>query len=221
MDKGPGTDFKKLDAAMQRYIQQKKLAGIQILVARQEDVIYRQSYGYKNLFRRIPVEDDTIFRVFSMTKPITSLAVMMLWEEGHFGLDEPVSNYIPSFRQMKVYNPDGSPVPLSRVITFHDLLTHTSGLGYGLDRSSPVECMYADANILRMDEGLAAKMERITALPLHHQPGERFTYSVATDVLGHLVELISGQSLDTFMKNGYLKIALYFRVWGYCVLIFF
>ncbi len=200
-DNAPEIDSKMLDAAMQRYIQQKRLAGIQILVAHQENVIHCQRYGYQHLYKGIPMAEDTIFRVFSMTKPITSLAVMMLWEEGHFALQDPISRYLPSFRNLKVHNPDGSPLPLSREITFHDLLTHTSGLGYGLDQSSPVEKLYARANILRMDEGLADKIDRITALPLHHQPGERFTYSVATDVLGHLVELISGQTLDIFLKE--------------------
>jgi CubicO group peptidase (beta-lactamase class C family) len=200
-DRTPAFDSNSMDNAMQAYVSQKKLAGVQILLGHRERVIHRQCYGYQNLVKKTPMTDNTIFRIFSMTKPITSLAVMMLWEEGHFDLSEAVSDFLPSFTNLKVHNPDGSPLPLSRPITIHDLLTHTSGLGYGLDQSSPVERLYARANILRMDESLADKMERITALPLHHQPGERFTYSVATDVLGHLVELISGQPLDTFLKE--------------------
>ena len=200
-DRTPVFDLGSLDNAMQAYVSQKKLAGIQILLAHRDRVIHHQCYGYQNLRTKTPLTDDTIFRIFSMTKAITSLAVMMLWEEGHFDLHDAVSDFLPSFKNLKVYNPHGSPLPLARPITFHDLLTHTSGLGYGLDQSSPVERMYARANILQMDEKLADKMERITALPLNHQPGERFTYSVATDVLGHLVELISGQSLDVILKE--------------------
>jgi CubicO group peptidase (beta-lactamase class C family) len=197
----PMFDPTGIDNAMQDYVSQKKLAGVQVLLAHRDRVIHRHCYGYANLVKKTPMKDDTIFRIFSMTKPITSLAVMMLWEEGHFDLHDAVSDFLPSFQHLQVYNPQGSPLPLARPITFHDLLTHTSGLGYGLDQSSPVERLYARANILRMEESLADKMERITALPLHHQPGERFTYSVATDVLGHLVELISGKRLDIFLKE--------------------
>jgi CubicO group peptidase (beta-lactamase class C family) len=197
----PVIDSQLIDATMMKFVQQKQLAGLQVLVADREQVLHRQCYGYRHLYQRNPMTDNTIFRIFSMTKPITSLGVMMLWEEGCFALDEPISSFLPSFRQMKVYNPDGPYQPLSRQLTFHDLLTHTSGLGYGLDQSSPVEKLYAKANILDMNECLSDKVARIATLPLHHQPGERFTYSVATDILGHLVELISGKALDIFLKE--------------------
>ncbi len=197
----PEIDPQLIDATMMKFVQRKQLAGLQVLVADREQVLHQQCFGYRHLYRRIPMTEDTIFRIFSMTKPIISLAVMMLWEEGCFALDEPISTFLPTFQHVKVYNPEGPLQPLSRPITFHDLLTHTSGLGYGLDQSSPVERMYAKANILDMRECLADKVARISALPLHHQPGERFTYSVATDILGHLVELISGKTLDVFLKE--------------------
>ena len=197
----PGISLEAVDDAMLGYIRQRNVAGIHVLAAHQGQVILDRCYGVSRLGRKLPVTEDTIYRIFSMTKPITSLAVMMLWEEGRFDLFEPVDRFLPSFRRLRVYQDDGSRALLARPITFHDLLTHTSGLGYGLDRSSPVERMYARANILRTDEPLMHKMERIADLPLHHQPGERFTYSVGTDVLGTLVERISGQTLDRFFRE--------------------
>jgi CubicO group peptidase (beta-lactamase class C family) len=190
-----------MDAAMQEYIHSGRLAGVQVLLAQRGQVIHDRCYGYRRLYLRSPLNGDSLYRIFSMTKPITSLAIMMLWEEGHFDLQESVECFLPAFKRLSVFNPNGEPQPLDRPITFHDLLTHTSGLGYGLDPSTPVERLYAQENILRTDEPISHKIERIAAIPLHHQPGARFTYSVATDVLGYLVEVISKQPFDRFLKD--------------------
>lgn len=151
------------------------------------------------------MREDAIFRIFSMTKPITSLAVLILYEEGAFHLLSPVSMFIPELADLKVLSnqmDSGSEqVPLARPITIHDLLTHTSGLGYGVDPMLPLDALLMQAQILRSDESLAEKMTRLARYPLHHQPGLRYTYSIGTDVLGHLVEIVSGMTLDEFFKR--------------------
>jgi CubicO group peptidase (beta-lactamase class C family) len=197
--------LKRVDAAMQGYIDRGQLAGMVTVLARHGKVAQVGVYGKMDIAESRLMREDAIFRIFSMTKPLTSLAVMMLYEEGAFHLQYPVAMFLPAFAELKVYvreNENGLELALlERPVTIHDLLTHTSGLGYGLDGSTPVHSMYRQANLLRPDEPVAEKIERIARIPLHHQPGKCYTYSIGTDVLGHLVEVVSGMPLDEFFKR--------------------
>jgi CubicO group peptidase (beta-lactamase class C family) len=197
--------LRMLDAAMQANIERGQVAGILTLLVRGGNVAHLGLYGHADLQAGKPVEEDTIFRIFSMTKPVTLLAVMMLYEQGCFDLETPITEFMPQLGSLRVLagEKDGSLelADLERPITIFDLLTHTSGLGYGLDASSAVEAMYYQAAMMRPDETMANKVNRIAQLPLHHQPGQRYTYSMGTDILGHLVELLSGMPLDEFFRQ--------------------
>jgi CubicO group peptidase (beta-lactamase class C family) len=197
--------LQRLDRVMQGYIDRRQLAGSIAVLLRHGQVAHCGIYGQMDLQSGTPMREDAIFRIFSMTKPITSLAILMLYEEGAFHLHYPVSMFLPAFNELKVFvKQTGSEIELAsleRPVTIHDLLTHTSGLGYGLDAGTPVNAMYQQASLLRPDESIADKIGRIVRIPLHHQPGRAHTYSIGTDVLGHLVELLSGMPLDEFFKR--------------------
>ncbi|MDE0685043.1 MAG: serine hydrolase, partial [Candidatus Poribacteria bacterium] len=148
-----------------------------------------------------PIEADTIFRIHSMSKPITSVAVMMLYEEGHFQLDTPVSEFIPEFKNMKVYNADQTEIlDAKNKVTIKHLLTHTAGLTYGWG-SEPVDKRYREANLFQSGTTLADSMKKLSEIPLVHEPGERWTYGLSTDVLGYLVEVVSGMPFEEFLKT--------------------
>jgi CubicO group peptidase (beta-lactamase class C family) len=201
--------LQRIDRVMQGYVERGQLAGLITVLMRRGAAAYLSVHGQMDIAASKPMREDAIFRIFSMTKPITSLAVLMLYEEGAFHLQYPISMFIPELADLKVLSNqmdvNSAQVPLSRPITIHDLLTHTSGLGYGLDSLLPVDALLLQAKMLRMDETLAEKMERLSHFPLHHQPGLRYTYSVGTDVLGRLVEVVSGMPLDAFFKQRILE----------------
>ena len=190
----------RLDSVMQQRVDAGRIAGGVTVLARRGHVAHLGCYGHMDLAAGTPMRPDAIFRIFSMTKAITSLAVLMLHEEGHFHLVTPVAEFIPAFKELRVQDGDRL-APLERPVTVYDLLTHTSGLGYGIDSSSPVNIQFQKAAMLRMDETLAEKVARLPLIPLQHQPGRCYSYSIATDVLGHLVELVSGMPLDAFLRS--------------------
>jgi CubicO group peptidase (beta-lactamase class C family) len=195
----------RIDDVMRRFVDEGKIAGAVTLVARQGKVAHFEATGLMDREARRPMERDAIFRIASMTKPITATAVLMLFEEGHFLLDDPVAEFLPEFGRTKVFvreTAQGLEVAdLERPITIRHLLTHTSGLTYDFYPEDPVSRIYAAEQILRTDEILADKVRRIAALPLVHQPGARWTYGVSSDVLGRLVEVISGQPFDVFLQQ--------------------
>jgi len=197
--------LQRIDRIMQGYVERGQLAGIITVVMRRGVVAHFGMYGQMDIAAAKPMREDAIFRIFSMSKPITSLAIMMLYEEGAFHLQYPISMFIPELSDLKVLSNQmdagSEQVPLARPITIHDLLTHTSGLGYGLDTLLPVDALMLQAKVLRMDETLADKISRLSQFPLHHQPGLRYTYSIGTDILGRLVEIVSGMALDQFYKQ--------------------
>jgi len=197
--------LQRIDRVMQGYVERGHLAGIITVILRRGVVAHFGIYGQMDTAAAKSMREDAIFRIFSMTKPITSLAVMLLYEEGAFHLQYPISMFIPELADLKVLSNQidagSEQVPLARPITIHDLLTHTSGLGYGLDTLLPVDALMLQAKVLRMDETLADKIYRISQFPLHHQPGLRYTYSIGTDILGRLVEIVSGMALDQFYKQ--------------------
>ena len=198
----------RVDHALQRYVDQEKLAGIVALLAREEQVCYFERFGQMSRETGMPMRLDTIFRIYSMTKPITSVAAMMLWEEGRFQLDDPVSRYIPKLGRMKVYQENGNgsgsaSVEPDRPMTIRDLLTHTSGLTYGqwLRDESEVDRMYHEADLLNRGQTLEEMVEKLSELPLAFQPGTRWCYSVATDIVARLVEVISGMPFDEYLHQ--------------------
>jgi CubicO group peptidase (beta-lactamase class C family) len=195
----------RISEAMQPYVENDKVAGLMTLVYRRGEIAHYETYGQRDLQTEAPMTPNTLFRIYSMTKPITTVAALMLYEEGHFQLDDPVARYLPAFEDVQVYDTTASGEPTRveprRPMTIRDLLTHTSGLTYGVFSDTPVDSMYREAGVLDDDRTLAAMVDTLGTLPLLHHPGETWHYSVSTDVLGRLVEVVSGQSLDTFFQT--------------------
>ena len=187
------------------YIDPGKIAGCQVAVARHGHVAYHASLGLRDLERRRPMADDTIFRIYSMTKPITSVALMQLYERGMFQLNDPVHRVIPAWRDHEVYvEGTGERVetrPPESPMTFRHVLGHTAGLSYGAT-NHPVDQLYRAANVHReQGETLRTFVDKLARVPLHYDPGQRWMYSYATDVCGHLVEALSGMPLDRYFEE--------------------
>ncbi len=204
-----GERLARIDGWMDRWVSEEKLAGISVLVQRRGEVAYRRCAGLADRERGVAMAPDTVLRVYSMTKPLTSVAVLMLYEEGRFLLDAPVSRFLPEFADMRVAV-DGDPQrtePASRPITVHDLLTHTSGLTYGFMQATGVDALYRDGGVdfQTSDASLAEVVQRAAALPLLAQPGTAWNYSIATDVLGRLVEAVSGQPFGDFLLERVIR----------------
>jgi CubicO group peptidase (beta-lactamase class C family) len=203
--------LKRIDQMVNSLVDSKGIPGAVVLIVRNGKIAYHQAYGYSDLENKTPMQKDNIFRIASQSKAITSLAVMMLWEEGKFLLDDPVSKYIPEFKNPKVlkaFNPADSSwfaEPAGKEITIRHLLTHTSGIDYAAIGSTEFKAIYAKAGVpsgIGNDKDLLAdKIKILGTLPLKHVPGERFTYGLNTDVLGYLVEIWSGMSFDQFLKK--------------------
>lgn len=195
----------ELDQAMERFVAENKLAGILTVVARKGKVAHVGIHGMMDREASAPMRRDAIFRIYSMTKPITTAALMALFEEGRFDLDDPVEKYLPQMGKVKVYGgKEGDSVklvPLERPITIRDLMRHTAGLGYGLRPTDPVETMYREAKLLDRAGNLDTMLDRLVTLPLLAQPGQRWAYSIAVDVQGKLIEKLSGKRLDEFFQQ--------------------
>lgn len=191
--------LKRVDQKMQWYVDEGKLGSIVTAVARRGKLVHMEGFGKTRIDGGEAVTPKTIFRIFSMSKPIVSVALMTLYEEGKFHLDDPVAKYIPSFANLKVYD-QGKMVDLDHPMTVEHLLTHTSGLSYGWN-PTPVDTMYAMANIWEPGRNLEAFVDRIATLPLNFQPGARWEYGVSTDIVGRLVEVISGKPLDQYLQE--------------------
>lgn len=197
--------LRRITAAMQSYIDQGEVAGTITLVARRGKVAHCEVQGLAEVEAGRPMQADTLFRIYSMTKPVTSLAVMMLFEQGRLRLIDPIAKFIPAFKESRVFIKPGVTGPQlarpTRPITVRDLLTHTAGLSYGFFQDSPIEEMYRTSDPLRPESSLAEMVEEVAKIPLLFQPGSDWRYSVATDVLGRLVEIVSGQPLDAFLTE--------------------
>ena len=188
-----------------RYVDEGKIPGYLVLIARRGKVAYLNRYGLRDVEAGLPVEENTIFRIYSMTKPITSVAVMMLYERGLIQLDDPISEYIPALKQLEVFESGDAEnyltVPAEREMTVRNLLTHTAGFTYGHMHAHPIDEMYRDRKLFGNGMSLADTIGLLSELPLLFSPGTRWSYSVATDVLGYVIEVISGQSLDRFFAE--------------------
>ncbi len=200
----------RLDSTMSRYVDDGRIAGIQVSISRHGESVHAACLGKANIETDTAIGMDTIFRIYSMTKPIAGVAAMMLHEEGRFSLNDPVSRYIPWFEKMNVLdhvgpNGEAAVVPAKSEMTIWHLLTHTSGLSYGFDDTDPLDQMYTAAISRAREENpllsLEAMVELIAALPLAHHPGTAWRYSFATDVVGYLVQLIAGTPLDLFLQE--------------------
>jgi CubicO group peptidase (beta-lactamase class C family) len=203
--------LKRIDAVVQDYVQQGRVPGAVVLVARNGKVVYHKGLGYDDLSTKTPLNKDAIMRIASQTKAITSLAVMMLFEEGKFLLDDPISKYIPAFKNPKVidkFNEQDTTfttVPAKQEVTIRQLLTHTSGISYPAIGGKQATMLYAKykipSGIGTPNATLSDAINALAVLPLVHQPGERFTYGLNVDVLGYLVEILSGTTLDAFVRE--------------------
>lgn len=204
-------NLKQMDALLQPYLQQKWMTGLVCIVVKDNQVVHYKGYGYQDWESKKPMPADAIFRIMSQTKAITSLAIMQLLEQGKFTLDQKISDFIPSFKNPKVlveFNAKDSSYTTTaakREVTFRDLLTHTSGLDYAGIGSDKMKAIYAKAGIPsglgNFNFTLLEKVQALGALPLVHQPGEKFTYGLNTDVLGALVEIVSGMSLEAYFNR--------------------
>ena len=192
--------LERIAPVMQRWVDDGKIPGALTMIARKGRLVHFERFGMQDVATAEPLEFDTIFRIYSMTKPITSIAVMMLYEEGHFQLNTPVSEFIPAFKDMKVYTQDGETVvDAEHEMTIKHLLTHTSGLIYGGDGDHPIHQRYRDANYYQGD--LANMANELGNIPLLHDPGAAWNYGMSTDVLGYLVEVVSGMPFEEFLKT--------------------
>jgi CubicO group peptidase (beta-lactamase class C family) len=182
---------------MQQYVDDNKLAGIVTVIARRGKIVHFEKVGKLNIESGEDIQKDSLFRIYSMSKPIVSVAAMILLEEGKFQLDEPVEKYLPALKDVKVLV-DGVTVPQSHPFTIRELMSHQAGLTYGFFSDTPVDRQYRAAKILG-NKDLAEMVDALGKIPLLNQPGTKWVYSVSADVLGRLVEVIAGQSLDEFL----------------------
>ncbi len=197
--------LERISPFMQGYVDSEKLPGTITMIARRGKVAHFECVGMMDKEAGKPMEPDTIFRIYSMTKPITSVAIMMLYEEGLFQLTDPVSKFIPEFKGLKVFVKEtGSGLEVTEskpAMAIWHLLTHTSGLSYGWDEDSPVDALYRKAVVMGGSKTLKEMVQKLGKIPLRSQPSSQWLYSLSTDVLGYLVEVISGQSFDVFLKE--------------------
>jgi CubicO group peptidase (beta-lactamase class C family) len=202
----------KINAMLDEAIGSGKVPGLVAMIVKDGKVIYHEAKGLADVESGKKMEKNSIFRIASQTKAITSTAIMMLWEEGKFRLDDPVSKYIPEFKNPQVLNTfrygdtTYSTKASSREITIRHLLTHTSGLGYGvIDGDERMKMIYHKAGVMDLftteNITIEQSVKRLAKLPLHHEPGTKYTYSEGLDVLGYLVEIISGKPFDVFLKE--------------------
>lgn len=201
-----------IDEMLQKSVSDGDIPGVVALVARNGRIVYHKAFGMADNESGRELEKDAIFRIASQTKAITSTAVLMLWEEGRFQLDDPISKYIPEFKNptvlqdFKYADTSYSSMPANKEITIRHLLTHTSGIGYGMiDRDERMKMIYNKAGITDLftteDISIGENIEKLAGLPLHHHPGEKYTYSEGLDVLGYFIEIVSGMPFDEFLRE--------------------
>ncbi len=198
--------LEKLNEAMHGMVDGGQLAGVVTMVSRKGKVVHFDAYGKRDIENGLPVEKDTIFRIYSMTKPIIGVALMTFYDEGRFTLDDPVSKFIPEFADLKVAKeegPDGMPITedADHPMTMRELMSHTAGLTYGLFSQSQVDTLYVNANILDFNQSLKDMIDKLAKIPLRQQPGSMWHYSVAVDVQGYVLEVLAGKPLDEVLNE--------------------
>ena len=203
--------LQQLDANIKQWIKEEQLNGATAIILRNGKIVYQRSFGFANIDQNIPMKNDHIFRIASMTKPIISVAAMMLYEDGKFLLTDPIAKFIPEFKNPVVvdkYNASDTTyttVPAKREITIRDIFTHTSGIGYAQIGTAQANAIYyknkINGGIGTPFSTLKEVISQLAKLPLFAQPGEQFYYGLNTDVLGYLIEVISGMPLDKYLKQ--------------------
>lgn len=204
-----GERLRRIDSHLQkRYLTPKKIAGALTLIARRGKVAYISPTGMMDIERRKPMAEDTIFRIYSMTKPIATVALMMLYEHGHFQLGDQVYKYIPEWKNLEVYVSSEYPNFVTKAperdMTIRDLLSHTSGLSMGTpgETGTKVSAAYQKLKVFNLREGTLREMvQKVARLPLEFSPGTKWNYGISTDICGYLVEVISGMSFDEYLKT--------------------
>ena len=202
----------KIDAMLKDAIANDQIPGAVALISRNGKIVFHRAYGMADNISNRALKNDAIFRIASQTKAITATAVMILWEEGKFGLDDPISDYIPEFKNPVVLESfkaeDGTytTIAADKEITIRHLITHTSGIGYGvIDGDERIKKIYKNAGVTDLftteNISIEESVKKLAKLPLHHNPGEKFTYSEGLDVLGYFVEIVSGMPFDEFLKS--------------------
>ena len=196
----------ELSAAMQGFVDRGELAGVVTLVARHGKIAHFEPFGKQDLASGVPMAKDTIFRIYSMTKPVAGVALMTFYEEGRFRLDDPVAKYIPEFADLKVAKgpgPEGQPIveDANHAMTIRELVSHTAGLTYGFFSRSQVDTLYVRANVLDRNSTLKDMIVKLADIPLRQQPGSAWHYSVAVDVQGYLVEVLAGKPFDEVLEE--------------------
>ncbi len=198
--------LEKLNEAMHGMVDGGQLAGVVTMVSRKGKVVHFDAYGKRDIENGLPVEKDTIFRIYSMTKPIIGVALMTYYDEGRFTLDDPVSKFIPEFADLKVAKedgPDGMPITedADHPMTMRELMSHTAGLSYGLFSQSQVDTLYTKANVLDSNQTLKDMIDKLAKIPLRQQPGSMWHYSIAVDVQGYVLEVLAGKPLDEVLNE--------------------
>ncbi len=198
-----GERLAQVDRVAQRYVDEGMIAGAVTLVARNGRLVHLNAIGQQDVASQTPMQTDTLFRIYSMTKPITSVAVMMLWEQGKIRLTDPITRFLPQFEEAMVYSGRGFYTDLDRQPTIQDLLRHTSGLSYADFDNPPFDDEFPKSDLMfsERDLSLAEFMDELAMLPYVYQPGTQWRYSLATDVLGRIVEVASGQTLADFFHS--------------------
>ena len=197
----------RLSTNLEAAVKKGRVPGVVALIARRGKIAYFESFGMQDIEKKVPMKKDSIFRIYSMTKPIVSVAAMTLWEEGRFFLSDPVAKYLPEFKDMKI-GKEGTyfkTVPAQKTMKIHDLLRHTSGITYGVFGKSTVKSMYMDAKVYDSDQTLKEHCEKLGKLPLLFEPGTRWDYGRSTDVVGRLIEVLTGKPLDVALEERVYK----------------
>ncbi|HDZ57668.1 MAG TPA: class A beta-lactamase-related serine hydrolase [Pseudomonas xinjiangensis] len=198
--------LERLSEAMQAEVDNGKLAGVATLVYQNGEVVHRDRAGFQNLAEQKPLGEDTLYKIFSLTKPITGAAVLMLYEDGKLNLDDPVEKYLPALKGLEVAKedgPNGRPItePAVHPVTIRELMTHTGGFTYGRFSQSQVDTLYVEADVLDPESTLADMVDKLAKIPLRQQPGTLWHYSVSVDIQARLIEVVSGMPFDQFLET--------------------
>jgi CubicO group peptidase (beta-lactamase class C family) len=200
-----GERLARLSDGMKSLVNQGRLAGVVTMVARHGKIVEFDAVGRRDISANAPMKKDTIFRIYSMTKPITGVAMMMLFEEGKWQLDDPVAKYIPEFADLKVYGADAggnaAMAAPSHPMTMLELMSHTGGFTYGIFSNSPVDKLQREANVLDVNITLDEMIKRVAKLPLNTQPGTEWHYSISVDIQGYIVQKLSGMPFEEFLAK--------------------
>ena len=196
------------ESRMQEYIDEAKLAGIAVMTIKDDFLAHDETFGYADIENQKPLQANTIYRIFSMSKPITAVALMTLYEDDKFGLDDRVSDYIPEFAETMVYTPSDEGFtlePQEDPMTIRHLLTHTSGLTYGWQPGSYVDSLYSAEGVVDWDASIGEKVKQLAGIPLKYQPGTRWEYGLSIDVAGYLIEVMSGMTFEEYLQDEVLE----------------